>query len=283
MKKSLLFSILFLSGISLSAAQINSVIANVNNEPITTYELRQMMAKTGGNYQKAMEALISEKLQNAEMKRLQILISPYEVEKQLNLIAQNNKISLPELQKRVEKSGKSFATFKKEVETDMKLNRFYQAVLSNIKITPEAVRAFYDANPQFFTKFNGVKAVRYVAKNPQILENIARGAKAAQGPNLFVQNINIAPKQMSQEAFAFFAQIPQGAYSRITQNHQGFYEMFYVSEKMGLVRIPYEEAQEHAFEIYSSKEREKAAQTYFDKLRSSAIIEMKDRTNGAKF
>jgi putative periplasmic protein len=283
MKKSLLFSILFLSGISLSAAQINSVIANVNNEPITTYELRQMMAKTGGNYQKAMEALISEKLQNAEMKRLQILISPYEVEKQLNLIAQNNKISLPELQKRVEKSGKSFATFKKEVETDMKLNRFYQAVLSNIKITPEAVRAFYDANPQFFTKFNGVKAVRYVAKNPQILENIARGAKAAQGPNLFVQNINIAPKQMSQEAFAFFAQIPQGAYSRITQNHQGFYEMFYVGEKTGLVRIPYEEAQEHAFEIYSSKEREKAAQAYFDKLRSSAIIEMKDRTNGAKF
>ncbi len=283
MKKSLLFSILFLSGISLSAAQINSVIANVNNEPITTYELRQMMAKTGGNYQKAMEALISEKLQNAEMKRLQILISPYEVEKQLNLIAQNNKISLPELQKRVEKSGKSFATFKKEVETDMKLNRFYQAVLSNIKITPEAVRAFYDANPQFFTKFNGVKAVRYVAKNPQILENIARGARVAQGPNLFVQNINIAPKQMSQEAFAFFAQIPQGAYSRITQNHQGFYEMFYVSEKMGLVRIPYEEAQEHAFEIYSSKEREKAAQAYFDKLRSSAIIEMKDRTNGAKF
>lgn len=283
MKKSLLFSILFLSGISLSATQINSVIANVNNEPITTYELRQMMAKTGGNYQKAMEALISEKLQNAEMKRLQILISPYEVEKQLNLIAQNNKISLPELQKRVEKSGKSFATFKKEVETDMKLNRFYQAVLSNIKITPEAVRAFYDANPQFFTKFNGVKAVRYVAKNPQILENIARGARVAQGPNLFVQNINIAPKQMSQEAFAFFAQIPQGAYSRITQNHQGFYEMFYVSEKMGLVRIPYEEAQEHAFEIYSSKEREKAAQAYFDKLRSSAIIEMKDRTNGAKF
>lgn len=283
MKKSLLFSILFLSGISLSAAQINSVIANVNNEPITTYELRQMMAKTGGNYQKAMEALISEKLQNAEMKRLQILISPYEVEKQLNLIAQNNKISLPELQKRVEKSGKSFATFKKEVETDMKLNRFYQAVLSNIKITPEAVRAFYDANPQFFTKFNGVKAVRYVAKNPQILENIMRGAKAVQGPNLFVQNINIAPKQMSQEAFSFFAQIPQGAYSRITQNHQGFYEMFYVSEKMGLVRIPYEEAQEHAFEIYSSKEREKAAQAYFDKLRSSAIIEMKDRTNGAKF
>ena len=283
MKKSLLFSILFLSGISLSATQINSVIANVNNEPITTYELRQMMAKTGGNYQKAMEALISEKLQNAEMKRLQILISPYEVEKQLNLIAQNNKISLPELQKRVEKSGKSFATFKKEVETDMKLNRFYQAVLSNIKITPEAVRAFYDANPQFFTKFNGVKAVRYVAKNPQILENIARGARVAQGPNLFVQNINIAPKQMSQEAFAFFAQIPQGAYSRITQNHQGFYEMFYVSEKTGLVRIPYEEAQEHAFEIYSSKEREKAAQAYFDKLRSSAIIEMKDRTNGAKF
>ena len=275
MKKSLLFSILFLCGISLSATQINSVIANVNNEPITTYELRQMMAKTGGNYQKAMEALISEKLQNAEMKRLQILISPYEVEKQL--------ISLPELQKRVEKSGKSFATFKKEVETDMKLNRFYQAVLSNIKITPEAVRAFYDANPQFFTKFNGVKAVRYVAKNPQILENIARGAKAAQGPNLFVQNINIAPKQMSQEAFAFFAQIPQGAYSRITQNHQGFYEMFYVGEKTGLVRIPYEEAQEHAFEIYSSKEREKAAQAYFDKLRSSAIIEMKDRTNGAKF
>lgn len=283
MKKSLLFSILFLSGISLSAAQINSVIANVNNEPITTYELRQMMAKTGGNYQKAMEALISEKLQNAEMKRLQILISPYEVEKQLNLIAQNNKISLPELQKRVEKSGKSFATFKKEVETDMKLNRFYQAVLSNIKITPEAVRAFYDANPQFFTKFNGVKAVRYVAKNPQILENIARGARVAQGPNLFVQNINIAPKQMNQEAFAFFAQIPQGAYSRITQNHQGFYEMFYVSEKMSLARVPYEEAQEHAFEIYSSKEREKAAQAYFDKLRSSAIIEMKDRTNGAKF
>ena len=283
MKKSLLFSILFLCGISLSATQINSVIANVNNEPITTYELRQMMAKTGGNYQKAMEALISEKLQNAEMKRLQILISPYEVEKQLNLIAQNNKISLSELQKRVEKSGKSFATFKKEVETDMKLNRFYQAVLSNIKITPEAVRAFYDANPQFFTKFNGVKAVRYVAKNPQILENIMRGAKAVQGPNLFVQNINIAPKQMSQEAFAFFAQIPQGAYSRITQNHQGFYEMFYVGEKTGLVRIPYEEAQEHAFEIYSSKEREKAAQAYFDKLRSSAIIEMKDRTNGAKF
>lgn len=280
MKKSLIFALVFMGFTSLNAAKINSVVALVNNEPITSYELSSAMAKTGGNYGQAFDMLVSEKLQNAEIKRLKINVTPYEVEEQIRKIAAQNNISVDTMKQQLARSGKSYDSFRAQIANDMKMSKFYQSALSgaNAKITKENVRAFYERNKKLFSKFTGVRATAYVARTPDVLQNVMKnGSRASNGPDLLVQKINLGPGQMNEQAYAFFSQLKEGAFTPIRKNNAGYYEMFYLNKKVGLVTMPFEQVEQEALSMYANMERQKEAEMYFEKLKSKAIVEILNR------
>jgi len=279
MRKFAIFTLLFL-GLNLHAAKINGVVALVNNEPITAYELQAMKKQTGGNDRAALEALISQKLQNAEIKRLGIMVSPLELSNATNEVAKQNNMSLEQLQKAVVRSGDTWDGFQKKLENDIKARKFYERVFSDVdsKATRENVMAFYQANPQLFSSFNSVNAVRYIAKTEAALKAIQqKGPNSARNSsNLMVQNINIPKSQMNKQIMQFFASIPEGAFSRIVRNQYGDYEMFYVSKKGGLKVAEFSEVEQEALNMYVAQNRQKFMETYFDKLRAKAVVEMID-------
>ena len=74
MIKKLLFSAM-ICAVCANAEVVNGVIAVVDNEPITGYELAKVQKLTGASPQAAMEILIGQKLQQSEIKRRGIAVN----------------------------------------------------------------------------------------------------------------------------------------------------------------------------------------------------------------
>ena len=71
MVKNLIFALLFLA-INIDARYVGGLVAIVDNEPITTYELNSVMAKTNLDKNEALNLLIRDKIELAQIKRLNI-------------------------------------------------------------------------------------------------------------------------------------------------------------------------------------------------------------------
>ena len=98
MKKKFVFLSLIFGFCLANADVINGVVAVVENEPITHYELNKMIKTRGLNPNDALETLIKNKLQVAEIKRLGIITSDYETNERIKAIAAQNKISVDTMQ-----------------------------------------------------------------------------------------------------------------------------------------------------------------------------------------
>ena len=71
-----------------NAGMVNWVVAKVNNEPITNFEVFDTMKKIKtSNQDTALQFLINEKLQASEIKKRDIRVAPYEVTNAIEEIA----------------------------------------------------------------------------------------------------------------------------------------------------------------------------------------------------
>ena len=71
-----------------NAGMVNWVVAKVNNEPITNFEVFDTMKKIKtSNQDTALQFLINEKLKASEIKKRDIRVAPYEVTNAIEEIA----------------------------------------------------------------------------------------------------------------------------------------------------------------------------------------------------
>lgn len=125
---------LLLSGITLTASTavrgqaVQRVIATVNDEPITAYDLNQRARFTAATSNRkvtrqlsgqVLQQLISEKLQMQEAKRTGISVSDQEVKAALGNISKRNKISLKQLTAYLKSRGVRIKTLEAKIRTEL--------------------------------------------------------------------------------------------------------------------------------------------------------------------
>lgn len=196
MKKKFVFLSLIFGFCLANADVINGVVAVVENEPITHYELNKMIKTRGLNPNDALETLIKNKLQVAEIKRLGIITSDYETNERIKAIAAQNKISVDTMQASIKKQGGTWDEFKENVRNSLQEEKLYAAIFKEVakSVTPENVEKFYNENPSLFTTYDSVNLIRYISKNANALSAIKAG-KNADG----VQKISGVLKKQSNE------------------------------------------------------------------------------------
>ena len=143
MIKKLLFSAM-ICAVCANAEVVNGVIAVVDNEPITNYELVKVQKLTGASPQAAMEILIGQKLQQSEIKRRGIATNDAEVDARLKAIAEQNKLSFDQLKTAVESQGMNYADFRENVRRTLLEEKLYNSIFADIQrqTTPENVKKF---------------------------------------------------------------------------------------------------------------------------------------------
>ncbi|CZE45859.1 peptidylprolyl isomerase [Campylobacter geochelonis] len=272
MKKRLVFVSFLLSFSLAQASMVNWVVALVNNQPITNYEVFDTMKKIGGNERNAIEFLIKEKLQIAEIKKRDITASPYEVTQRIEQTAQKNGMSVDEFKSNLAKEGINYTHFREEIAKSIKDQKFYESIFARVdnRITPQNVEQYYKQNIARFTTFDSVNVTRYADKNRAKIEELLAGKKPK---NLYSQKVKIPRKGLSEQTAYVFASIKDGGFTPIVHNPQGYFEVFRIDSKVGLNQLSFEEAQNMAINEFVQKERRKAVDEYFEKLRAEAVVQ----------
>lgn len=110
----------------------SKIVALVNNDPITSYELDQRtkllkLTTRTGSRSKALKELIEEKLKLGEAKRRGIIASPQEVDNAFASIAKRTKMSASQLGQALSKSGVSPNALKERLRAELAWARTVRA------------------------------------------------------------------------------------------------------------------------------------------------------------
>jgi peptidyl-prolyl cis-trans isomerase SurA len=184
----------------LFAAEVcNRVVAVVNNDVITLYELNnrmkemtglppeELMMKSEAMYrdarQKILEMLIDEKIAQAKIKELRIQVSERQVDNYLEKLKQDNQLSQEDLVAGLEKEGLSYEKYRERIKRDIERSQLIEyEVRSKIIIRDEAIQKYYDENKGTFgvaekVQLAGIFLTRKNLKSEEEMRELFRRAQ----------------------------------------------------------------------------------------------------------
>jgi peptidyl-prolyl cis-trans isomerase SurA len=152
----------------LFAAEVcNRVVAVVNNEVITLYELNNRMREMTGvtpdelklksetmyldARQKILELLIDERIAQAKIKELRIQVSERQVDNYVEKLKRDNQWTQEDLVAGLEKEGFSYEKYREKIKRDIERAQLIEyEVRSKIIIRDEAIQKYYEEQKETF-------------------------------------------------------------------------------------------------------------------------------------
>ncbi|WP_458396040.1 peptidylprolyl isomerase [Campylobacter sp.] len=271
MIKNLIFIALFLA-ICADARYVGGLVATVDNEPITTYELNNIMKKMNINKEEALNLLIRDKLELAQIKKLNITVSEFEIDQKIAQLASSNNMSVNSFKELLKSRGTSEAKLREDMQISIKKEKLYAGILNtpNQNITPQNAKRFYENNPSLFLQFDKVSLIRYLSNDANALNLQAKdyksNIKGVQKESMTLSSFEIAPGLVY-----IFNNTPNGQFTPILEGPASL-ERFYIIAKNGSVLPPFEAVEQAVVNAMVEQEREIAIMDYFNKLKVKANI-----------
>ena len=274
MLKKISFAAFFLSFYMANASQIsNGIAVIIENEPITVNEVRKAAAQLQTNEANALNLLIRDRLETAQIKNLKIEASDYELNQRLQKIASESGMSVSDLRSAVLSKGGDYAQFKDDVAKTIKQEKLYQSIFADAKIniSENTARAYFEQNRDLFAHFTDVSVTRYVAPSMQLLEAARHSSPMNTNHSVHMDVLDLKSEQIPPQLRTIFQQTPDGTFTQIFQTPEGF-EMFYVASKKGQTMPEFDEVRDEAMNALYKLEQDRVIGEYFNKLRAKANV-----------
>ncbi len=170
----------------LSYAKIlDKIVAIVNGEIITLYDLKKEIKRTSISrgvkinlndpdiLKGFLSEMINKVLLREEADRLKIKVSKYEIENSIKQLIKSSGLTEDEFKKNLEKQGLTLKDIKKSMEDDIKINRLISyMVRSKIVVTDEDVTKYIKEHNIDLSKKKKVYIVLFQSNNRDALEHI---------------------------------------------------------------------------------------------------------------
>ncbi|WP_107788601.1 peptidylprolyl isomerase [Campylobacter concisus] len=274
MKKLLFLAAGMLSALNLYSAQmINGIAAIVENEPITLYEVYSLKEQLRASEQDALNLLIRDRLEDAQIKNLNISVTPFELNDRIESIAKQNGMTNSQFRSSIQAQGMDFLEFKNNIEKKMLQEKLYKSILAEAgkNVNEQKAKMYFDANPDKFKVFSTAKVVLYRAKNPEELE--AQKTSPSLLNSVRMQELSLDYQSIDPRLAAIIAGTNNGEFTQILQGADSF-DMFYVKEKIGSYTPSFADVKDNVINELYQGEQEKLMADYFDKLRAKAKIQI---------
>ncbi len=260
--------ILFLA-VLLNAKIVDMVIASVNNEPITSYELQKTQKMLHLSKNQALNYLIDQKILKEELKKRGIEVDEFDIENSMEKIASKNGLSLFEFKRILQQRGE-LEQFKKQLRENLQKQKlFAQIINSKLKVSEEEMKTYYENHKDEFSVFKTIQVTEYRANNPQILQKIRQNPLSNEKVSVKtkVYSYNELPKRL----MFLFKNTKVGEFTPIINDGMG-YLMYYVARKDSKVVLPYDEVKDIIYNKLLAQKREEILKNYFEKLKNRANI-----------
>jgi len=265
--------LIFVFLISLSFAKIvDKVVASVNGEPITSYDIQETAKELHIPSNKALNYLIDQKIINSEIKKRGISVDDYEINDAMEKIAKRNNLTLFEFKNILMQRGE-YEKFKEKIKKNLLKQKLFASIVNaKLKITPKEIKNYYDTHKGEFSIFDTIQVVKYTSNNPESLK------KLYNTPFLSDKNIKSETKiykwnELPLDKLYIFKNTKIGEYTPII-NEGLSYSMYYVSNKKGKVYLPFDKVKNIIANKLIEEKRNQILKEYFDKVKNRADIEI---------
>lgn len=264
-----IFLLLFMIFALSYARQINAIALTVDQEIITEYEISKLMQEKKISKQEAINELIDDKLELAEIKKYKIFVNEFELENEMNKMLMQSNSSLNQLKANLSK--KDFQKAKDNFKKQLEKRRLYEALVSAYKVdtSEQGLRSYYDSNPDDFVIFTQISVEVLSSSEASELEKLKTSKRKA--ASIQSESVILSPQNSDIRLLAFLSRLKPGEYTPIMQNNDIFM-MYKVKNKEQAQTLPFDEIKSEITNLYASKQREEYLSDYFNKLRAKADI-----------
>jgi peptidyl-prolyl cis-trans isomerase SurA len=172
MKKTciLLCAWLAFAAIPIGAEVVNRIVASVDGDPITLYELNKFISDKssqvpnmrGISNKDALQALITEKLVEKEIVARGIRIRDEDIDHYIDRIKQQNHIDDEQLREALKQQGLDYAQYRQQIRGEIeKVQLLNKEIRAKVTISPEDVSRYYEAHKKDYER-PGVIKVRQI-------------------------------------------------------------------------------------------------------------------------
>ena len=258
----------------LLAGLVDAVSIVVNGQPITLYEIYKTQKSLGIPKTKAIELLIKKRIKEAELKRLGVTVDDYDVNMEIERIAQQNGIDSLKMRTILAKEGVDWSEYKKRVKERLLQERLYKRVLSTKIESPsdETLKEYYKLHINEFSLPEKIEVVEYSSRDKRALAAVMKNPLASI-PGISQKSENIETKNLNRQLLSLLTKTPKGEFTQIIPVG-GEYVTFLVRNFINRKPLPFEEVKQQVFAKWIEQKQQEAIESHFDKLRAAAKIKV---------
>ncbi len=153
------------------ATLINKIVATVDGEPVTLYQLKRFTERNirgrelkSGDRELLLDALITEQIVSKEVAEKGIIVKDEDVQRYIDNIKARNNISEQQLEQALLAQGLSMESYRSQIREDLQRQQLVaREIRGKVSITPEEVQRYYEAHKsEFGTKQAGLQVAQIV-------------------------------------------------------------------------------------------------------------------------
>ncbi|MEO1953708.1 MAG: peptidylprolyl isomerase [Campylobacterales bacterium] len=271
MGKIILFLMLF---VGLYAQVVDGIAVVVKGQAITMYDIQQEMKKAKVDAKKATSILVRKKLEDIEIKKRGIDVSPIEVYSEIKKMAEKNNLTINQFYDAIRSSrGITSDELKKTIKRRILNQKLHAAIAySHISApTEDEMKDYFNLHKSEFKNPSSFEVILYHSNNRQRLQ------QKINNPMLYAPDI-----QTSEQTLPFnkinpkLAQILKdtkpNTFTPIVQNADGQFMSFYLKDIKTQQEVTFDSVKNQIANAIMDAKREQTLSDYFARLQQSADI-----------
>jgi len=270
--KKIFISIFMITTMAL-AGLVNGIAIIVNDMPITLMDIDDITEENKLSKEQAVSLLIDKALYSSEIKKHNITIDIFDIENQIQRIAQQNNMNLIEFKAAV-RQQQNYEEFQSQIKKQLIHQKLIIAIAKGkLKIaTQDDIKIYYDAHKEQYKIANTIDVIVYTSKNKRALEQ-KKLNPMQQNTQITTQNLTLNQAQLSpQVKYLINATMQNNFTSIFAQNQQ--YNMFFIKEKKDINIILLNQVKNKVFQELMKKREDTYLKEYFETIKLTADIKV---------
>ena len=257
-----------------NAATVNGVSVIINKEPITLYDVFKYSQRFNISKKESLDILVRQKLEDSEIKKLGISIDNFEVDQYIENLAISNNMSQYDFLNMISSKNINISEYKEDLKKKLQRDKLYKKIVSTKmqQMGDGELQAYYNENLNEFSQAAAFDVTIYTSTNQQSLAAIQNNPMSAVS-DVQLQEAKIEAGKTDPKLLALLNKTAQGKFSSINKSDSN-YVMFFVKEKHNVQSVSFADAKNYIYSKLGEGKEKKAIEEYFEKLKSSANIQV---------
>ncbi len=290
---------------SISAEVIDRIVAIVNNDIVTWFQLSKETAPYIKNMEssgysdeqkkeaikqinnKILMAMVDRSLTQQEAQKYRLKVSDFEVENALENVKKSQSLTQEEFEIALKKEGRNIKEYRKDIEKQILHSKLINHVVkSKVIVTDSEIKKYYDTNAQ---KYSGTKKYHLrniLMNNEEEIKDIKKKLDASNDFSALAKEYSLLPNaseggdlgifdinNFSENIKEIISGLEAGNYSNVISTAQGF-QIFYVENIIMDGNKTYEQARDEIHDILYSEQAKNKFESWLESLKKNAHIKI---------